>query len=110
MKKGELWMADLNPKRGKEQSGLRPVVIISGNAMNDHFDLVITCPLSSKMKNFIGDVVLSPSKSNGLKVKSELLLLHVRSIAKDRLIKKIGVITKDEIVLVEENLNKLLKY
>ncbi|MCB9310089.1 MAG: type II toxin-antitoxin system PemK/MazF family toxin [Lewinellaceae bacterium] len=43
MQKGEIWMADLNPILGTEQSGHRPVVIISGNAMNSHFDMVITC-------------------------------------------------------------------
>lgn len=110
MKKSELWMADLNPKRGKEQSGLRPVLIISGNAMNDHFDLVIICPLSSKIKDFIGDIILNPSKSNGLKIKSEVLIFHVRSISKERLIKKIGKISIQEMNEVIENLNKILEY
>jgi mRNA-degrading endonuclease toxin of MazEF toxin-antitoxin module len=45
MKKNEIWLADLDPQRGKEQNGARPVVVISGNAMNDHFDLVIICPI-----------------------------------------------------------------
>jgi mRNA interferase MazF len=30
----EIWLANLNPTKGKEQQGLRPVVIYSGNAMN----------------------------------------------------------------------------
>ncbi|HBB93598.1 MAG TPA: transcription elongation factor GreAB, partial [Bacteroidales bacterium] len=36
MRQGEIWMADLNPVHGSEQQGIRPVVIISGNAMNDN--------------------------------------------------------------------------
>lgn len=110
MKKGDLYLADLNPRRGKEQSGLRPVVIISGNAMNDHYDLVITCPLSSKIKLFIGGVVLEPSNENGLSVTSEILTFQVRSIAKDRLIKKIGTISMNEMETLVINLNKILKY
>jgi len=57
MKKSEIWLADLNPQRGKEQSGARPVLIISGNAMNDNYDLVITCPLSSKKKALLVEYV-----------------------------------------------------
>lgn len=110
MQKGEIWMADLNPNRGKEQHGLRPVVIISGNAMNSHFDLIITCPLSSKIKNFIGNVILEPSESNGLKLKSEILVFQISTISKDRLINRLGQIGKNEMLLLEENLNKILKY
>ncbi|MBP7184699.1 MAG: type II toxin-antitoxin system PemK/MazF family toxin [Saprospiraceae bacterium] len=103
-------MADLTPKLGKEQSGLRPIVIISGNAMNTHFDLVITCPLSSKIKNFIGNVILFPSKENGLKQKSEILVFQVRSISKVRLAKYIGHISTSEMKEIEVNLDKILKY
>ena len=110
MKKSEIWLADLDPQRGKEQSGARPVLIISGNAMNDHFDLVIICPLSSKIKNFAGGVCLKPGNTNGLRVESEVLTFHVRSIAKDRLIKKLGAITKSEMNEVIKNLNNVLKY
>ena len=103
-------MADLTPNLGKEQSGLRPIVIISGNAMNTHFDLVITCPLSSKIKNFIGNVILFPSKENGLKQKSEILVFQVRSISKVRLAKYIGHISTSEMKEIEVNLDKILKY
>lgn len=110
MKKSEIWLADLNPQRGKEQSGARPVLIISGNAMNDNYDLVITCPLSSKIKNFAGGVCLSPSNTNGLNVESEVLTFNVRSISKERLIKKVGYVSKAEIDAIINNLNNILKY
>lgn len=110
MQKGEIWIADLNPNKGQEQSGQRPVVIISGNAMNGHFDLVIACPLSSKIKNFVGNVIIEPSESNGLLQKSEILVFHIRSISKDRLSKRLGKIENKEMVLIEANLNKILKY
>ena len=110
MLKGEIWMANLNPNKGKEQSGQRPVVIISGNAMNSHFDMVIACPLSSKIKNFIGNVILEPSKSNGLSLRSEILVFQIRSISKIRLQKRLGQIDSTEMVLIETNLDKILKY
>lgn len=40
----EIWLADLDPTEGFEQAGKRPVLIISGNAMNSKSGLVIICP------------------------------------------------------------------
>lgn len=78
--------------------------------MNDHFDLVIVCPLSSKIKNFIGGLLLNPNQSNGLSQPSEVLTFHVRNISKNRLIKKMGKLSPSEMEVVIENLNKILKY
>ena len=46
MKQREIWLADLNPVKGSEQRGVRPVVILSGNSMNANLDICIVCPLS----------------------------------------------------------------
>lgn len=110
MKKGEIWMAELNPVKGSEQSGQRPVIIVSGNAMNDHFDLVITCPLSSKVKNFPGNIILQPDNINGIKEKSEILVFQIRTISKQRLKVKLGNIGKEDMSKLEENLLKILRY
>lgn len=50
----EIWMADLNPVIGSEQSGVRPVVIISGETMNKMYSVVIMCPFTSKIKPYKG--------------------------------------------------------
>ena len=60
MKQRDIWMADLNPLKGSEQQGIRPVVIVSGNAMNDNFGSCIICPLTTKIKNYAGGIALSP--------------------------------------------------
>lgn len=77
MKQGEIWMANPDPTIDSEQKGTRPVVIISGNAMNDNFGLVMICPVSSKIKNFIGDIILEPNIENGLTSISEVLVFQV---------------------------------
>lgn len=97
MRQGEIWMSDLNPVIGSEQAGRRPVVILSGNLMNKFLQVVITAPLTSKIKNYQGNPVLKPSPLNGLKQESELMVFHVRSISKDRLIEKVGEISKEEL-------------
>ena len=110
MKQAEIWMVNLNPIRGSEQAGMSPVVIISGNLLNTHAAVVIACPLTSKIKNYHGNVVLNPNKTNGLKSKSEILTFHIRSISKDRLIEKIGKITEKEFEQVRECLGDILRY
>ena len=110
MKQAEIWYADLNPVKGSEQAGHRPVVIISGNLLNRYLDIVIVCPLTSKIKNYKGNVVLIPSKANGLNKQSEILVFHVRSVSKDRLVKKIGAISTEELNQLIKGLNEMLRY
>lgn len=97
MRQGEIWMSDLNPVVGSEQSGRRPVVILSGNLMNKFLKVVITAPLTSKIKRYQGNPILEPNGRNGLKLTSELMVFHIRSVSKDRLIEKIGEIKDEEL-------------
>lgn len=60
MKQGEIWQANLNPSKGSEQAGFRPVVILSGNLLNQHLPVVITAPLTTRIKNYKGNPVLKP--------------------------------------------------
>ena len=97
MRQGEIWMSDLNPVMGSEQAGRRPVVILSGNLMNKFLQVVITAPLTSKVKNYQGNPILEPSLKNGLRLQYELMVFHIRSISKNRLIEKIGEISNEEL-------------
>ncbi len=110
MKQCEIWYADLNPVRGSEQQGYRPVVIISGDMLNKYLNIVIACPLITKIKNYKGNLILEPDKINGLVKKSEVLIFHVRSISKDRLVKTIGSISNDELSILKQGLNDILRY
>ncbi len=110
MRQGEIWYANLNPVKGSEQAGFRPVVIISGNLLNQHLPLVIVAPLTSKIKNYKGDPILHPNKVNGLKNKSELLVFHIRSVSRDRLIEKAGTIENTELAQALKTLNDILTY
>ena len=110
MKQAEIWYADLNPTKGNEQAGYRPVVIISGDLLNKYMKIVIVCPLTNKIKNYKGNVVLKPTKQNGLDNTSEILVFHVRSVSKNRLMKKTGEIAEKELELLKLGLNEILKY
>jgi mRNA interferase MazF len=110
MKQGELWYADLNQVVGSEQSGFRPMLVISGNLLNTYLNVVICCPLTAKIKNFKGNVILNPTRDNNLKNPSEVLTFHIRSISKDRFVKKIGQVSKEELRLVKKCLDEILTY
>ncbi|MEE4258796.1 MAG: type II toxin-antitoxin system PemK/MazF family toxin [Bacteroidales bacterium] len=110
MKQAEIWYADLNQVKGNEQAGYRPVVIISGNALNTYMKIVIACPLTTKIKNYKGNLVLKPTKQNGLDQTSEVLVFHIRSISKNRLVKRIGNISDAELRQVKMGLNEMLRY
>lgn len=110
MKQGEIWYANLNPSKGSEQAGFRPVVILSGNMLNQHLPVIIVAPLTTKIKNYKGNPVLDPDPVNGLKQKSEILIFHIRSISKDRLIEKSGQISKAQLAQSIKTLNDILTY
>ena len=110
MQQGEIWYANLNPIKGQEQPGHRPIVIISGNLLNQHLDIVICCPLTTKIKNYKGNVVLNPNQTNKLTQKSEILTFHVRSVSKQRLEKKVGKISQEELEKIMLYLNEILTY
>ena len=110
MKQGEIWMADLNPVKGSEQQGIRPVVIISGNAMNDNLGVSIICPLKSRIKNFAGCPVIPATPANGLQNDSEVITFQVRSISHSRLLNKTGSVTPGQLKSIKEGLAEILTY
>jgi len=109
MRQGEIWYANLNPVKGSK-AGLRPVVILSGNLLNQYLSVVIVAPLTAKIKNYKGNPVLHPKKENGLTCASELLVFHIRSVSKDRMMEKIGRMDKPEMALAIKTLNDILTY
>ncbi|MEK7128690.1 MAG: type II toxin-antitoxin system PemK/MazF family toxin [Patescibacteria group bacterium] len=106
----DIYWADLNPVKGKEQKGRRPVVIISGNTMNKNLGVFIVCPISSKIKNYAGCVKLEKNKINKLSENSEVITFQIRTIAKERMIKKIGEITDEQLKEISYSLNEVLYY
>lgn len=110
MRQGEIWSANLSPSKGSEQDGFRPVVIISGNLLNTYAPILICCPLTTKIKNYKGNVVLEPNSENNLTQKSEILTYHIRSISKERLKQKIGKVPSNVVEDIKTALGEILRY
>lgn len=106
----EIWMTDLNPVQGTEQSGIRPAVIVSGDSMNKYYNVVIICPLTTKVKPYKSCPVIQPDKLNKLRSVSQAIPFQIRTIAKSRLKKKIGSVSEGMLEQIKEGVNIILNY
>lgn len=85
IRRGDIFYADLNPVRGSEQGGLRPVLIVQNNIGNRHSPTVIIAPITSKLKKNSLPTHVGLPLDIGLPAKSMALLEQVRTIDKSRL-------------------------
>jgi len=106
--RGEIWLAELAPTRGHEQTGCRPVLIISENTFNrGPADLVIVLPVTSRVRGIPTHVPITPPEG-GLKTPSVILCEGVRSIAKERLLQQFGCVSPATLAEVEDRLRILM--
>jgi mRNA interferase MazF len=106
--RAEVWLADLNPTRGHEQAGRRPVLIVSDDVFNHGLaGLVIVLPLTSTHRGVPSHVPITPPEG-GLKTPSVILCEAIRSIAKDRLVQQWGTVSPATMAVVEDRLRILL--
>ena len=110
MRQGSIWFDNLNPAEGSEQAGRRPVVIISGDTLNDTLPIVIVCPVTSSIKSYPTCVALSANRVNGLKNDSEVITFQIRAIAKRRLYKRMGRISPEQLREIMKGLFALLTH
>lgn len=106
--RSEIWLADLNPVRGHEQAGRRPVLVVSVDAFNQsRADIVVVIPITSTLRPIPFHVVVQPPEG-GLTNPSALLCEAVRSISKDRLVTRWGTVSPATMSQVEDRLRILL--
>ncbi len=103
--RGDIFLANLNPTVGVEQSGTRPVLVVQCNLANARIPTVTIVPLTSnlKTKRFLFTVFISAQES-GLPKDSVALVFHIRTLDKSRLIRKMGSLTGETMVAVDRAL------
>ncbi|MCD4760091.1 type II toxin-antitoxin system PemK/MazF family toxin [archaeon] len=91
IKRGEIYLVNLDPVKGSEQGKIRPILVIQNDISNKYSPTTIIAPITSKIysKEFPTNVFLLKSDSN-LKKDSTILLNQIRTIDKLRIIKRIG--------------------
>lgn len=105
--RGEIRWADLNPVRGHEQAGLRPVVILSHDVFNERSGTVIAVAITSQFQRAGFPLTLEidaiqPSKRAWVKVS------QIRTLAVERIGRKIGRVAPEELARVIDGLNEII--
>ena len=112
MKQGEIWLVDLNPTVGAEMQKVRPALIININDLGK-LPLKIIVPITDwKERYHIAPWMLKiiPSVINGLNKESAIDCFQIRCVAQERLIKKTGCITLDELEEIKNKIAVVIGY
>jgi mRNA interferase MazF len=108
--RGEIWNADLDPTRGREQAGRRPVLVVSTDRFNEGpAELVVILPITSQGKGIPWHVPVKTSRDAGLTKDSFIMCEAVRCVARERLAKRLGEIAGPALAEVEKRLRILLE-
>jgi len=105
--RGDVYWADLNPVRGREQGGLRPVLVISQDEMNARASTVIALAITSREQR-AGYPIAHRLKSGNLPKESWVKMSQVRTISIDRLQGRIGSIDSVELAEIVDGLIELI--
>ena len=105
--RGEIRWADLNPIRGREQAGLRPVLILSHDVFNERSGTVIAVALTSQPQH-AGFPLTHELQTPKLDKRSWVKISQIRTLSVERIGTKLGRSTPEELALVIEGLNEII--
>ena len=105
--RGEIRWADLNPVRGREQAGVRPVLILSHDIFNERSGTVIAVAITSQPQR-AGFPLTLDLKSADLPKPSWVKISQIRTLAVERIGKGIGRISPEELDQVIEGLYEII--
>ena len=105
--RGEIWMADLNPSRGSEQAGVRPVISIQRASLDRFTTATVVVPLTANLRRLkVPGCLLIPMGEGGLDRDSVALCFQVAVIDRQRLIQPLGQLAATRLA----EINQALKY
>ena len=105
--RGDIRWTDLNPVRGREQAGLRPVLILSQDIFNERSGTVIAVDLTSHPQK-AGFPLTLQLRSANLPKESWVKISQIRTLSVERIGKLIGRVSPEEIEQVVEGLNEII--
>ncbi|MCL0061288.1 type II toxin-antitoxin system PemK/MazF family toxin [Thermodesulfovibrionales bacterium] len=105
--RGEIRWADLNPVRGREQAGFRPVLILSHDVFNERSGTVIAMALTSQPQR-AGFPLTLELKERRFPKRSWVKMSQIRTLSIDRIGKRISRVSPEELVQVVEGLNEII--
>ena len=104
IRRGEIYIADLDPVIGSEQGGERPVLVIQNNVGNTHSPTVIVLAITSRCQQKKNMPTHIPIESSDLSMSSIALAEQVRTVDKTRLTRYVGRASKESMEAVDQAL------
>jgi len=101
-----LW-ADLDPTKGREQAGRRPILVISHDVFNERSGTVIAMAITSQPQR-AGFPLTMELAAGGLPRRSWVKISQIRTLSAERLGKRIGRVSPEELLRVIEGLNEII--
>jgi len=105
--RGDIRWAELNPVRGHEQAGTRPVLILSHDVFNERSGTVIAMAMTSQEPR-AGFPLTLEIKAPGLTKRSWIKIAQVRTLSVERIGKKLARASEEEMARVIEGLNEIV--
>ncbi|MDP3048782.1 MAG: type II toxin-antitoxin system PemK/MazF family toxin [Thermodesulfovibrionales bacterium] len=105
--RGDIRWADLNPVRGREQAGLRPVLILSHDVFNERSGTVIAVAITSQPQS-AGFPLTLDLKTGALPKRSWVKISQIRTLSVERIGKLMGRASQEELSQVIEGLNEII--
>jgi len=105
--RGEIRWAELDPTRGREQAGQRPVLILSHDVFNERSGTVIAVALTSQEPR-AGFPLTLESAASGLPKRSWIKISQIRTLATERIGRRIGRASEEELARTIEGLNEIV--
>jgi len=105
--RGEIRWADLNPVRGHEQAGRRPVLILSHDIFNERSGTVIAMAMTSQEPR-AGFPLTLESRAEGLMKRSWIKISQVRTLSVDRIGARLARAADEEVARALDGLNEIL--
>lgn len=106
--RGDIVWADLNPVRGSEQAGLRPVVILSHDVFNERSGTVIAMAITSQPQQAGFPLTFHVPESIGLPKQSWVKISQIRTLSVERVGEKIGTLDSEMVDTLVEGLNEII--
>ncbi len=105
--RGDIRWADLNPVRGREQAGMRPVLILSHDIFNERSGTVIAVAITSQLQR-AGFPLTFELDTADLPKRSWVKISQIRTLTVERIGKKIGRVSPEELDQIVEGLNEII--
>lgn len=103
LKRGEVWLANLNPAQGSEQAGIRPIIIFQNDIVSQFSTTTIAIPLTTNQRRASLPIcMLIRQGDGGLSQDSVALCFQIRVLDKTRLIQRLGLLRTETIAQLED--------